>query len=242
LKRNTKVRDIDEIDDTGIVGDISMSELIKWFQKRRELKALELLQRHLAATMSAVEDLEKAVKASVALNEKEAKAAIARVTSSEREADVLRRAVMTELARGELPPSDREDLMSLMKQVDMVADWCREATRILAATPMNYVPIKFREAAISMVEGSKECAIALRKSINRMTDKPEEALQAADEVERLEEKVDDLFEDSRQLLAKEEKLSIGAAILMNDLFEAIENVADRCEDACDQVRVITVRR
>jgi predicted phosphate transport protein (TIGR00153 family) len=236
------VQGIDEIDSTGTVGDISMSELIEWFQKRRESKALELLRRHLAATMSAVEDLEKAVKASVAMNDKEAKAAIGRVTGSEQEADRLRRAVMTELASGELPSSDREDLMSLMKQVDMVADWCREATRILAAIPMNNVPTGLREAAMRMVEGSKECAAALRKTINRMGDKPEEALQAADEVERLEEKVDDLFENSRQLLAREEKLNIGAAILMNDLLEAIENVADRCEDACDQVRIITVRR
>ena len=82
------------------------------------------MQRHLAALLGAVEE---ALKASVAINEKETKAAIARVTSSEREAGVFRRAVMTELARGELPPSYREVLMSLMKQVDVVADWCREA-------------------------------------------------------------------------------------------------------------------
>jgi len=200
------------------------------------------MQRHLATTMSAVEDFEKAVKAAVNLNEKETKAAIERVTSAEKEADRLRRAVMTELARGELPPIDREDLMHLMKRVDMVADWCRESTRVLAATPMNNVPNTLREAAVEMAKGVRECAAALRRSINRMADKPEEALQAADEVERLEEKVDDLFENSRRLLAKEEKLTVGSAILMNELYEAIEMIADWCEDACDQVRIIIVRR
>jgi len=200
------------------------------------------MRRHLAATMSAVEDLEKAVKASANLNEKEASAAIQRVKSSEEEADNLRRAVMTELARGELPPHDREDLMHLMKRVDMVADCCRESTRVLAAIPMGDVPDKLRQEAIKMVEGSKECAAALYRSISRMADKPEEALKAADDVERLEEKVDDLFENSRRLLAKEEKLTVGAAILMNELYEALEMVADWCEDACDQVRIIIVRR
>ena len=125
-----------------------MSELVKWFEKRRESKALSLMQRHLATTMSAVEDFEKAVKASVALNEKEAKAAIERVTSAEKEADRLRRTVMTELARGELPPTDREDLMHLIKRVDMVADWCRESTRILNATPIQDVPESLKKAAI----------------------------------------------------------------------------------------------
>ena len=219
-----------------------MSELIKWFEKRRESKVISMMRRHLATTMSAVEDLERAVKASVNLNEKEAKAAIERVTNSEKEADSLRRAVMTELSGGELPPTDREDLMHLMKRVDMVADLCRESTRVLAAIPMNDVPDKLREAAVKMVAGAKACAAALYRSISRMAEEPEEALKAADEVERLEERVDDLFENSRILLGKEEKLTIGAAILINELYEAIEMVADWCEDACDQVRIIIVRR
>jgi len=219
-----------------------LGELIKWFEKRRETKVISMMQRHLATTMSVVEDLERAVKAAVQHKEKETKESIDRVTSAEKEADRLRRAVMTELGGGELPPTDREDLMHLMKRIDMVADWSRESTRILSATPMEDVPESLQQAAVKMVEGVKECAIALRKCIGRMTEKPEEALQAADEVERLEEKVDDLFENARHLLAREEKLKVGAAILMNDLFEAIEMVADWCEDACDQVRIIIVRR
>jgi predicted phosphate transport protein (TIGR00153 family) len=192
--------------------------------------------------MSSVEDLERAVKAAVDLNEKEAKAAIGRVTSSEKEADGLRRAVMTELACGELPPSDREYLMNLVKCVDMVADWSRESSRVLSAIPMEDVPENLKKALVKMVESAKECAMALRKCINSIPEKREEALKAADEVERLEEKVDDLFEDSRRLIAREEKIRVGTAILLNDLFEAIEMVADRCEDACDQVRVIVVCR
>jgi predicted phosphate transport protein (TIGR00153 family) len=219
-----------------------LSELLKWLEKRRETKAITLMKRHLATTISAVEDLERAVKAAVDNNEKETKASIDRVISAEKEADRLRRVVMLELAGGELPPIDREDLMHLMKRVDMVADWCRESTRILNATPMQDVPETLKEAAVKMVEGVRECATALRKSINSMAEKPEEALKAADDVERLEEKVDDLFENSRRLLAKEEKLKIGVAILMNELFETIELAADACEDACDHVRVIVVRR
>jgi len=219
-----------------------LSELVKWFEKRRETKAITTMQKHLSTTMSAVEDLERAVKASVSNNEKETKAAVDRVISAEKEADRLRRVVMIELARGELPPIDREDLMHLMKRVDMVADWSRESTRILNATPMQDVPESLKKAAVQMVEGVRECATALRKSINSMGEKPEEALKAADEVERLEEKVDDLFENSRRLLAKEEGLKVGVAILMNELFEAIELAADACEDACDHVRVIVVRR
>jgi len=219
-----------------------LSELLKWFEKRRETKAITTMQRHLATTMSAVEDLERAVKALVSNNEREMKAAIDRVISAEKEADRLRRVVMVELSGGELPPTDREDLMHLIKRIDMVADWSRESTRILNAIPTQNVPETLKKATVQMVEGVRECATALRKSINSMTEKPEEALKAADEVERLEEKVDDIFENSRRLLAREESLKVGVAILMNELFETIELAADACEDACDQVRIIVVRR
>lgn len=219
-----------------------MSELLKWFEKRRETKAIVTMQKHLATTISAVEDLERAVKAAVSGNEKEEKAAIDRVTSAEKEADRLRRVFMTELAQGELPPTDREDLMHLMKRVDMIADWSRESTRILDATPIQDVPETLKKVAVQMVEGVRDCVAALRKTINSMMEKPEDALKAADEVERLEEKVDDIFEEARRLLTKEEKFKVGVAILINELFEAIEQAADACEDACDQVRVIIVRR
>lgn len=221
---------------------VGLSELLKWFEKRREAKAIVTMQKHLATTMSAVEDLEKAVKAAIRGDEKEERTAIGRVASAENEADRLRRVVMTELARGELPPTDREDLMHLMKRVDMIADWSRQSTRILDATPMQDVPETLKKAAVQMAEGARECARAVRKAIDSMTEKPEEALKAADEVERLEEKVDDLFEESRRLLAKEETLRVGVAILMNELYEAIEQASDACEDTCDQVRVIIVRR
>jgi len=219
-----------------------LSELIKWFEKRRETKALTTIQHHLALTTGIVEDLEKAVKATIRNDEKEMQRFIERVTSGEKEADSLRRKVMDEISRGELSPIDRADLMDLVKRVDMVADWSRESTRVLGAIPMDQVPKTLQKAIIEMLEKVKECAISVQKCVNKMMTKPEEALQAADTVEREEEKVDDLHEKARVLLGKEDLPKAGIAVLVSQLFEAIEMIADSCEDACDQVRVIMVRK
>ena len=219
-----------------------MSELIKWFEKRRETRALATIQRHLALTTGIVEDLEKAISAAIKGDTKEMQVCIERVTSSEKEADALRRKVMDEISKGELSPVDRADLMDLVKRVDMVADWSRESTRVLGAIPMEHLPTSIKEEFIEMVKSVKGCAISLQKCVNKMMVKPEEALQAADEVEREEEKVDDLHEKARKLLGKEEFPKAGIAILASQLFEAIEMIADACEDACDQVRVIMVRK
>lgn len=219
-----------------------MSELIKWFEKRREAKVITMMQQHLATTISAVEDLERAVKAAANNDEKRMKESIARVTSAEKEADKLRRDDMRELARGELPPVDREDLMHLMKRIDMVADWSRESTRILSVIPTQDIPDNLKKEMVEMMRGTKECAIALRRCVSRMTEKPEEALKAADKVERLEEEVDALYENARKQLVKETKMKVGVAIMLNQLLDAIETVADWCENVCDQVRIIVVRR
>jgi hypothetical protein len=215
---------------------------MNWLAKRQETKALSIVQRHLALTTSIVEDLEKAIRAAIGDDLKEMKRCIDRVASSEKEADSLRRKVMSEISKGELSPTDREDLMDLVKRVDMVADWSRESTRILGAIPMEQVPSSIKEELIEMVIGVKQCAVSLRTCVNRMMDKTEEALQAADVVEREEEKVDDMHEKARILIGKEDLQRAGVAVLASELFEAIEMIADSCEDACDQVRVIIVRK
>ena len=219
-----------------------MSELIKWFAKRKETKALMTVQRHLALTTGIVEDLEKAMRASIKGDKKETERCIQRVASSEKEADGLRRNVMDEISTGELSPTDREDLMNLVKKVDMVADWSRESTRILGAIPMDNVPVSIKDESIEMIVNVKECAASLQKCVNSIMTKPEEALKAADTVERQEEKVDDIHEKARILLGKEDIQRAGVAVLIGQLFEAIEMIADSCEDACDQVRVIIVRK
>jgi predicted phosphate transport protein (TIGR00153 family) len=219
-----------------------LSELTKWFEKKRETKALSTIQQHLALTTGIVEDLERAIEAAVKNDEKEMKRCIERVADSEKEADDLRRKVMDEVSKGELSPSDREDLMDLVKRVDMIADWSRESTRVLGAIPMEHVSDPIKDEFIEMVKSVKECAVSVQKCVNKMMTRPEEALQAADAVEREEEEVDDLHEKARKLLGKEDLPRAGIAVLVSQLFEAIEMIADSCEDVCDQVRVIIVRK
>lgn len=200
-----------------------------------------MIETHLATTMSIVEDLESAIEAAVKKDEEKMKAYTERVAKNEMEADRIRRDVMDQLAQGELSPIDREDLMHLVKRVDMVADWSREAARLIDVIPMEEVPESLDGAIVKMMKGVRECAVALRKCIGRVMDKPMEALEAADKVERLEEEVDELHANARRALAHERELRPSVAVLINELLEAIEMIADSCENTCDQVRIIVVR-
>ena len=219
-----------------------MSELLDWFGRRREVKALKLMEKHLANVVSAVEDLVRALEAALRGDEEDMAACVKRVDEAEMEADRLRRAIMDELASEVVPVVGREDLMHLVKRMDMIADWSREATRILEAIPLAEVPREVLEECLKMAEGAKECAYAVRRAIDRLLTKPDEALKEADRVERLEEQVDVLYKEARTVFAnlKPGCPSVPVLILLRDLMDAIENVADWCENTCDQVRVICV--
>jgi len=219
-----------------------LSELLDWFGRRREVKALKLMEKHLANVVSAVEDLVRALEAALRGDEEDMAACVKRVDEAEMEADRLRRAIMDELASEVVPVVGREDLMHLVKRMDMIADWSREATRILEAIPLAEVPREVLEECLKMAEGAKECAYAVRRAIDRLLTKPDEALKEADRVERLEEQVDVLYKEARTVFAnlKPGCPSVPVLILLRDLMDAIENVADWCENTCDQVRVICV--
>jgi len=219
-----------------------LSELLRWFGRRREVRALDLMEKHLANVVSAVEDLERSIEAALRGDAEDMICSIERVVEAEKEADRLRRAIMDDLASEVVSPVGREDLMHLVKRLDMIADWSREATRILEALPLEKAPKKVLEECLKMAHGAKECAHAVRRAVDRLMKDPGEALREADAVERLEEEVDELYMEARKVFARLDpgKISTPVLILLRDLLDAVENVADWCENSCDQIRIISV--
>ena len=94
----------------------------RWFEKRRVNKVLEIAYRQMAVALDTVNDLEKALEAAVEGDRKSAETIIARLFKAEEEVDDLRRTVFEELTKGSLPPRDREDIMNLVKNLDVMAD------------------------------------------------------------------------------------------------------------------------
>jgi hypothetical protein len=67
-----------------------LSDLVEWFEKRREDKALATVQHHLALTTVIVEDLEIAMTAATLGDDRQELTSIEEVARGEREADRLR--------------------------------------------------------------------------------------------------------------------------------------------------------
>ena len=161
----------------------------------------------------------------------------------EMKADALRREMVEELTRSEMFPEEREDLMELVRAVDWVADWSREAGRILAIIPFEKAPEEMKEAAQNMCRANNDCVSVLAKCIDVLPKDPHEAINLANEVEMLEEEIDELYGIARKHLAtlEFEGFTTGSLILLNMFLDALETVADWCENTADIVRAVAVR-
>jgi predicted phosphate transport protein (TIGR00153 family) len=187
--------------------------------------------------------LVKAIDYKMNENYEQANESISKLSRMEEEADALRREMTLELTKGELPAIEREELMHLCRNVDWITDWIREAGRILLATPIIKFPSKLGLLGLEMIKKVKECVWMVRKCIDALYHDLNEALKIADIVEKLEEDVDEIYSEVRKqyLIVDSKEIKVGELILIAQFFDAIENIADWCENTIDQVRVVAIR-
>jgi len=203
-----------------------------------------MVEEHLELTQNAVMDLYKMVEASANCLENDCKNFFESVSQLEMKADALRRKMVEELTRSEMFPEERGDLMELVRAVDWVADWSKEAGRILVIIPFENAPDEMKEAAKNMCKANVDCVGVLGDCVRALHEKNStKALSLADKVEILEEEIDELYSVARGHLANLEYpgFSVGALILLNEFLDALETVADWCENTADIVRAIAVR-
>lgn len=210
---------------------------------RRTVKAMGLVLEHSKMTTLALELLAKCIQNAIDGKKEDLLRNFELLHRKEQEADALRRQIIEELARGELPADERGGLMRLGRQIDWITDWAHEGGRILVLFDLSRMSKQVQDVIVEMCEAVEECAVKVAESVAKLMDgEIDQSLQAADGVERLEEKVDDLYQKARSNLndMKIDGTSVGSMILLSEFLEAIENTADRCEDTCDQVRVMAV--
>lgn len=217
--------------------------LFGWFAPRRGEKVLSMVEEHLELTKRAVSDLYNMVETTAQGRNEDARSFYESLSQMEMRADALRRDMVEELSRSEMFPEERQDLMELVRAVDWVADWSREAGRILSVIPFSRAPREVKVDAQNMSRADNDCVSVLSRCVNTLMKDPKEALNLANEVEVLEEEIDELYRVARSHIAtmEFEGFTTGSLILLNMFFDALETIADWCENTADIVRAIAVR-
>ena len=215
----------------------------RWFSERRKSKALQMADRQMILAIDTVIELEKAINAASNGNKEKAIASFEKLSSVEHEIDELRRVVFEELTHGSLLSKDREDIMHLVKRLDQMADHVKDASRAVIVLLEAEVPKEMWEQFARTAKDLVDCAKTLRKAIESLGTDPERAKELAREVDKIEGRVDKKYVQSKAMLLKIAKKADAATILLlKDLIEEMEHVADACDDTADYVRILTVAR
>jgi predicted phosphate transport protein (TIGR00153 family) len=215
----------------------------RWFVQRRKSKVLELADRQLTLAVDTVTELEDAIVAVTKKNLDDAKRYIEKLFLTEEEIDNLRRTIFEESTRGSLPLNDREDLMHLVKRLDVMADHVKDSGRHVLLLMQVNIPIELWNAFAEMSKDLVECAKALRASIEKLGSDPVEARNLSQKVDAVEKRVDEKNLKIKELLLKSDKnVAPSALFILKDLLDSMEEVADSCDDTADYVRILTITR
>ncbi len=221
--------------------DRSIPVMESWFEKRRKNKVLDLAYRQMTVALDTVNDLEGAIKAASSEDAEGAKTTIERLFKVEEEIDDLRRMVFEELTKGNLGVQEREDIMHLVKRLDMMADYIKDSARNVLVLLNATIPKEVWKAFYEMSIGIVRTAAVLRESLRCLGEDPVQARAISEKVEDEENKVDKMQLEIKGLLMKYgTEINPWSLLLLKDLLDAMEEAADSCADTGDYIRVLTV--
>jgi len=207
-----------------------------------EEKISELVIYHAELCFKAVEALAKATEEVCKIDKEQLEQCLQKVHSYEEEADRIRREIVKELAKGALPPLSREDFIRLAERMDLVADWAKEAARLISVITCENLRKALKDECFQLVALMKECSWKLYNAVLIMMNDFDKSLELVHEVEVIEEKGDDFYIKCLSKMEKNEESCIGVSgMLIEKLMETFENTLDACEEVGDIVKIIIVR-
>jgi predicted phosphate transport protein (TIGR00153 family) len=217
--------------------------LEKWFAERRKSKVLDIAYRQMTLAIDTVTELERAMVAASNGAAADAKKSIERLFVVETEIDDLRRTVFEELTRGSLPPKDREDIMHLVKRLDVMADHVKDSGRSLLLLAETQMPRDVWDELVAMTKDLVEESRALRASIEKLGENAAEVRALTLKVDEAETRIDEHYLKTKELILKHgREMDAATMLVLRDLLQSLEEVADSCDDTADYVRILTVTR
>jgi predicted phosphate transport protein (TIGR00153 family) len=148
-----------------------------------------------------------------------------------------------EIANSSLDPGFKEELLSLINQIDEVGDLVKESAREFTILPFLEIPIQLREGLLKLTRTVSEMISDLSESTKALIMGEYSRVDAfVERLIELEEKADELELNNRaMLLSFSEKIKPHALhLLIHDLNSILENTADSCARTARRIKLLVV--
>jgi predicted phosphate transport protein (TIGR00153 family) len=220
---------------------MASSRMLAWFEKRRMSKTLILAQQHIILAVETVEELNRALTAFSNKDDSAVDASFNRLFKEEVEIDDLRRTVMEELSKGELPPQYREDLKGLVSHLDEMADMVKDSARSIKVLQEVNIPNEIMKSYSNIGTDLVESVRALRTGIEALGTDPENVRAATTRVDESEARIDDEYLTTKiQIVQKGKGLNAADILAMRDLVEFLEQASDAIVRTANYIRILAV--
>jgi uncharacterized protein len=165
-------------------------------------------------------------------------ALIAKMEDLEHVNDELTHKIFTELGRNFITPFDREDIHYLASSLDDICDYIYASAKKINFYKVNPNDPGIQKMADLIVEGSAQIGMAVielrnMKNMRKITD-------ALVKVNSIENQADDIFDLSIDRLFETEP-DAKEVIKKREIYQVMEIVTDKCEDAANVIESIIIK-
>ncbi|GAB6136686.1 TIGR00153 family protein [Thermococcus prieurii] len=207
----------------------------------KESNVFDAINRHLNVVYETVKAFERLIEAYLDGDFDGAKDLEERVTLLESEADKLRRSIELMLYEGAFLPASRGDYVRLSELVDQVADAAESAAHTLILAKPR-VPEELKEEIMALVKEAVKTYERLMEAVKALNEDVDRALELSKETEDLEENADKVEYKLKAMVFDSETITTYAKLIWNQVLTKVGDIADRAEDASDQVMLMAIKR
>src|SRR6201996_254579 len=165
-------------------------------------------------------------------------ALVSQVEEQEHVNDDLTHKVFTELGRNFITPFDREDIHYLASALDDICDYIYAAAKKINFYKVNPDDFGIQKMADLIEQGSHQIRAAVRE-LRNMRDM-RTITDALVRVNSIENQADDIFDMSIERLFETEP-DAKEVIKKRDIYQVMEIVTDKCEDATNVIESIIIK-
>jgi len=164
-----------------------------------------------------------------------------RLFLEEIEINDLRKTILEELTKGDLPSKYREDMKDLVEHLGVLVDHVKDSARCLKILMKGQIPEEILDRCVEMSKNLVDCTAILQDGMQMLGVDVAQAQKFVDRVDAVENRVDEKYFKTMLLnLQYAKQIDHCTLMILRDFTQFMERVADRCADAADYVQVLVV--
>jgi uncharacterized protein len=198
----------------------------------RQTNFFDFFEQHAALTVEAGAELAKLSRDGANLDE-----IARRIKQLEHQADEVTHTCMETLHKTFITPIDRNDIHRIASKLDDITDYIDAVARQMQLFEITHVPETVGEAVMVLHKATEavERAVKGLRNMRNATGILGECVR----INELENQADRIKANSVARLFREEKDPI-VVIKWNQIFQALENVTDACEDVANAIEGVVM--